>query len=70
LTDITARRRIEETLRFRLSLLDRAADHSLEELLQEMLDVIGTLTDSRLVSATSSSLTRTRFRWQPGPRVP
>jgi PAS domain S-box-containing protein len=46
LTDITERRRIEETLRFRLSLLDRAADHSLEELLQEMLDVIGTLTDS------------------------
>jgi PAS domain S-box-containing protein len=43
LTDITERRRIEETLRFRLSLLDRAADHSLEELLQEMLDA---LTDS------------------------
>ena len=46
LTDITERRRIEETLRFRLSLLDSSAGHSLEELLQEMLDVIGALTDS------------------------
>jgi PAS domain S-box len=46
LTDITERRRIEETLRFRLSLLDCAAEHSLEELLQEMLDVIGALTGS------------------------
>jgi len=46
LTDITERRRIEETLRFRLSLLDSSADHSLQELLQEMLDVIGALTDS------------------------
>jgi two-component system CheB/CheR fusion protein len=46
LTDVTERRRIEETLRFRLSLLDCAAEHSLEELLQEMLDVIGALTDS------------------------
>jgi PAS domain S-box-containing protein len=46
LTDITERRRIEETLRFRLSLLDSSADHSPEELLQEMLDVIGALTDS------------------------
>jgi PAS domain S-box-containing protein len=46
LTDISERRRIEETLRFRLSLLDSSADHSLEELLQEMLDVIGALTDS------------------------
>ena len=46
LIDITERRRIEESLRFRLSLLDYAATHSLEELLQRTLDLIGTLTDS------------------------
>ena len=46
LTDVTERRRIEESLRFRISLLDYASGHSLEELLQETLDNIGTLTDS------------------------
>jgi signal transduction histidine kinase/CheY-like chemotaxis protein len=46
LTDVTERRRMEDSLRFRISLFDYAADHSLEELLQETLDNIGTLTDS------------------------
>ena len=46
LTDVTERRRIEESLRFRISLLDYAAGHSLEELLQETLDIVGKLTDS------------------------
>jgi PAS domain S-box-containing protein len=46
LVDISERRRIEESLRFRLSLLDYAVAHSLEELLQRTLDLIGTLTDS------------------------
>jgi two-component system CheB/CheR fusion protein len=46
LTDISERRRTEEALRFRVSLLDYAAEHSLPELLQETLDRIGALTDS------------------------
>jgi PAS domain S-box-containing protein len=46
LVDITERRRIEETLRFRMSLLEYAAEHSLPELLQETLDMLGVLTDS------------------------
>ena len=46
LVDITERRRMEETLRFRTSLLEYAAEHSLAELLQKTLDMIGTLTDS------------------------
>ncbi len=46
LIDITERRRIEEALRFRVALLDYATEHSLEELLQETLDMLGTLTDS------------------------
>jgi len=48
LTDVTERRRIEESLRFRISLLDYASGHSLEELLQETLEHIGTLTDSSI----------------------
>jgi len=46
LVDITERRRIEETLRFRMSLLEYAAEHSLPELLQKTLDMLGVLTDS------------------------
>ncbi|MGA7745129.1 MAG: GAF domain-containing protein [Polyangia bacterium] len=46
LADVTERRRIEESLRFRVSLLDYAANHSLEELLQETLDKVGALTES------------------------
>ena len=46
LIDRTERRRLEETLRFRLALLDYAAEHSLPELLQETLDMVGVLTDS------------------------
>ena len=46
LTDITERRRIEETLRFRMALLDYATEHSLPELLQQTLDMVGVLTDS------------------------
>ncbi len=46
LIDISERRRIEESLRFRVSLLDYAAGHSLPELLQETLDHLGALTDS------------------------
>jgi len=44
--DRTERRRLEETLRFRMVLLDYAAEHSLPELLQETLDMVGALTDS------------------------
>jgi PAS domain S-box-containing protein len=46
LTDVSERRRIEQSLRFRVSLLDYAASHSLEELLQETLQLVGDLTDS------------------------
>jgi two-component system CheB/CheR fusion protein len=46
LTDISDRRRIEETLRIRMSLLEYAAEHSVEDLLQETLDRVGALTDS------------------------
>ena len=46
LVDITERRRIEETLRFRTSLLEYATEHSLTELLQKTLDILGVLTDS------------------------
>jgi PAS domain S-box-containing protein len=45
-TDITARKRAEELIRLRVSLLDYAATHSLEELLQKTLDEIGALTGS------------------------
>jgi PAS domain S-box-containing protein len=44
--DITERQRLEETMRFRLALMDYAAAHSLEELIQKTLDEIGTLTGS------------------------
>jgi PAS domain S-box-containing protein len=46
LVDIAERRRIEETLRFRMSLLEYAAEHSLPELLQKTLDMLGELTGS------------------------
>jgi PAS domain S-box-containing protein len=44
--DITDRKRIEEFIRIRLSLLEYSASHSLEDLLQKTLDDIGSLTDS------------------------
>jgi len=46
LVDITERRHLEDTLRFRSELLDYAAEHSLEELLQKTLDMLGVLTGS------------------------
>ncbi|MGO9118407.1 MAG: PAS domain S-box protein [Desulfomonilaceae bacterium] len=45
-TDITERKISEELIRIRLELLEFAASHSLEELLQKTLDVVGSLTDS------------------------
>jgi len=44
--DTTERRRLQETLRLRAALVEYAAGHSLEDLLQEALDRIGGLTDS------------------------
>jgi len=44
--DITDRKRAEELDRIRLSLLEFAATHSLEELLQKVLDEVGALIDS------------------------
>ena len=44
--DTTERRRLQETLRLRAALVEYAAGHSLEDLLQEVLDRIGGLTDS------------------------
>ena len=44
--DITERKRAEAILQARLRLLLFAADHSLEELLRQTLDEVGTLTDS------------------------
>ena len=46
LVDVTKRRHLEDTLRFRAELLDYAATHSLEELLQKTLDMLGVLTAS------------------------
>ena len=46
LVDITERRHLEDTLRFRAELLDYAAGHSLDELLPKTLDLLGQLTDS------------------------
>ncbi|HEX7505253.1 MAG TPA: GAF domain-containing protein, partial [Polyangia bacterium] len=46
LVDVTERRHLEDTLRFRAELLDFAAEHSLEELLQKTLDMLGMLTHS------------------------
>lgn len=44
--DITERKRAEDLTRIRLSLLEFAHTHSLEELLQKTLDEVGVLTDS------------------------
>jgi PAS domain S-box-containing protein len=46
LVDVTERRQLEDTLRFRVALLDYAVGHSLEELLQKTLDLVGELTRS------------------------
>jgi two-component system cell cycle sensor histidine kinase/response regulator CckA len=46
LVDVTERRHLEDTLRFRAELLDYAAEHSFEELLQKTLDMLGVLTGS------------------------
>ncbi len=46
LLDITARKRTESLLLLRMRLIDFAATHRLEELLQYTLDEVGTLTDS------------------------
>ena len=45
-TDITDRKRAEDLIRIRLSLLEFAASHSLEELLQKTVDDVGALTNS------------------------
>ncbi|MBN2389656.1 MAG: PAS domain S-box protein, partial [Anaerolineae bacterium] len=45
-TDITARKQAEQVLRLRLQLLEFAANHSLEELMQRALDEIGKITSS------------------------
>jgi len=47
-TDITERRRAENLVNVRLSLLEFAASHSSEELLQKTLDEIGQLTNSAI----------------------
>jgi PAS domain S-box-containing protein len=44
--DITERKRAEDLIRIRLSLLEFAAMHSLEEVLQKTLDEVGVLTGS------------------------
>ncbi len=44
--EITVRQQAEAALRLRLSLLEFAATHSLEELLQKTLDEVGSLTNS------------------------
>ncbi len=48
MTEITARKRAEELIRIRLGLLEFAASHSIEELLQKTLDEVGALTGSPL----------------------
>jgi len=48
LVDVTERRHLEDTLRFRAELLDYAAEHSLEQLLQKTLDMLGVLTGSSI----------------------
>lgn len=45
-TDITKRKRAEELLQTRMRLMEFAAAHSLDELLQKTLDEVGELTDS------------------------
>jgi hypothetical protein len=44
--DVTERRHLEATLRFRADLIDYAAGHLVEELLKKTLDMLGVLTDS------------------------
>lgn len=46
--DITERKRAEQIIQLRLSLMEFAATHSLEELLQKTLDEVGELTNSPL----------------------
>jgi two-component system CheB/CheR fusion protein len=46
LVDITERRRMEEAIRFRVALVDYAAEHSVEEMLRQVLDAMGALTGS------------------------
>ncbi|MBI5499930.1 MAG: GAF domain-containing protein [Deltaproteobacteria bacterium] len=48
LVDVTERRRIEETFRFRFTLMDYAATHTLEELLRRTLDETTALTGSAI----------------------
>jgi PAS domain S-box-containing protein len=60
--DVTERKRAEELIRVRLTLLEFSATHSLDELLQKTLDEVGTLTDSPIgfyhfVSEDQKSLT-------------
>lgn len=45
-SELTGRRQMEELIRVRLTLLEFAAAHSLEELLQKVLDEVGYLVDS------------------------
>ncbi len=44
--DITERKRAEDLVRVRLDLMDCAASHTLDEVLQKTLDQVGALTDS------------------------
>ncbi len=46
LVDITERRRMEEAMRIRMALVDYAAEHSVEDMLREVLDGVGALTGS------------------------
>ncbi len=46
LLDVTERQRLEETMRFRVALMDFAATHTLEELIRKTLDQVGALTGS------------------------
>jgi PAS domain S-box-containing protein len=48
LVEITERRRLEDAVRFRMTLIDYAATHSLEELLRKTLDAVGALTGSSI----------------------
>jgi PAS domain S-box-containing protein len=46
LLDITGQQRLEDTVRFRMALLEFAPEHSLEELVRKTLDQLGALTGS------------------------
>ncbi len=72
LVDVTERRRLEEALRFRSTLLDYASVHSLEELLRKALGAIGALTNSPIGSyhfVEADQRTLTLKAWLPAGEV-